>query len=220
MPAFPVICHRRIVSYASYAHFPLVVSPATRLFAAPPLSPIPAPLLSPITHRPACFLYRLSAVRAVSSSRNVHRIAPATSSPFAPRVLVRRLHMLMYIAFGRCIVASSRDAPSPHRRPCLIAARIWRRLDLLVAWLREGRGGEAWHTRSERIGTAPDSAGRICPIPYRMPVPAGHRGSGYPILILLRHGKWAGCGMRVETSIGCDIEHAGISRSPPKFHPM
>lgn len=110
--------------------------------------------------------------------------------------------------------------PTSPPRPCRLPVPILRRLDRLVAWLREGRGGEAWHTRSERIGTAPDSAGRICPIPYRMPVPAGHRGSGYPILILLRHGKWAGCGMRVETSIGCDIEHAGISRSPPKFHPM
>ena len=52
-------------------------------------------------------------------------------------------------------------------------------------------------------------------MPYRMSVPAGHRGSGYPILIW-RHGKWAGCSMRVETPIGCDIEHAGISHFPPK----
>ena len=50
---------------------------------------------------------------------------------------------------------------------------------------------------------------------YMMPVPAGHRGSGYPILIL-RRGKRAGCGMRVETSIGCDTEHSGISHFPPK----
>lgn len=121
------------------------------------------------------------------------------------------------IAFGRNIISRNHVAS---RRPCRLPVPILRRLDRLVAWLREGRGGEAWHTRSERIGTAPDNAGQICPIPYRMPVPAGHRGSGYPILILLRHGKWAGCGMRVETSIGCDIEHAGISRSPPKFHPM
>lgn len=124
------------------------------------------------------------------------------------------------VAASSRAAASSNSAHIASRRPCRLPVPILRRLDRLVAWLREGRGGEAWHTRSERIGTAPDSAGRICPIPYRMPVPAGHRGSGYPILILLRHGKWAGCGMRVETSIGCDIEHAGISRSPPKFHPM
>lgn len=171
----------------------------TRIFS--PAAPPPSPLFSPIPR------------------------LPATSADFLPacdvvpvcHVPARRLHTPMCITFGRNIISRNHVAS---RRPCRLPVPILRRLDRLVAWLREGRGGEAWHTRSERIGTAPDSAGRICPIPYRMPVPAGHRGSGYPILILLRHGKWAGCGMRVETSIGCDIEHAGISRSPPKFHPM
>lgn len=157
-------------------------------------------------------------IPSVPPSRNVRRAAPATSSPsarFPPanRICPRISLSVTAPSYRLAVVISS-------LRPCRLSVLIWRRLDRLVAWLREGRGGEAWHTRSERIGTAPDSAGRICPIPYRMPVPAGHRGSGYPILILLRHGKRAGCGMRVETSIGCDIEHAGISRSPPKFHPM
>lgn len=120
------------------------------------------------------------------------------------------------IAFGRNIISRNHVAS---RRPCRLPVPILRRLDRLVAWLRDGRGGRAWHTRLARIGTDPDGACQISPISYRMPVPAGHRGSGYPILIW-RHGKWAGCGMRVEASIGCDIEHAGISRSPPKFHPM
>lgn len=117
------------------------------------------------------------------------------------------------------VAASFNSVYIASRHPFRIAVPILRRLDRLVAWLRDGREGQAWHVRSERIGTAQDGARRIYQMPYRMSVPAGHRGSGYPILIL-RHGKWAGCGMRFETSIGCDIEHAGISRSPPKFHPM
>ena len=122
---------------------PLHVSPP----AAPPLSPIPAPLLSlrlPVSS-PVCRPRRLYNVRTRPCCLLEMYIAPLMRRrPRSPphSVLVRRLHMLIYIAFGRRIVASSRDAPSPHRRPCLIAARIWRRLDLLVAWLREGRGEE------------------------------------------------------------------------------
>lgn len=199
------------VSYASYTHFSLVASPVTHLFARRAASLID---YSSLRLPAACSDF----IPSVPPSRNVRRAAPATSSPsarFPPanRICPRISPSVTAPSYRLAVVISS-------RRPCRLPVPILRRLDRLVAWLREGRGGEAWHTRSERIGTAPDSAGRICSIPYRMPVPAGHRGSGYPILILLRHGKWAGCGMRFETSIGCDIEHAGISRSPPKFRPM
>ena len=98
------------------------------------------------------------------------------------------------IAFGCRIILRNHIASL---RPCRLVVMILRRLDRLVAWLRDGREGQAWHVRSERIGTAPDGARRIYQMPYRMSVPAGHRGSGYPILIL-RHGKRTGCCMRVE----------------------
>lgn len=73
---FPIVRHRGSVVCASYTHFPP---------AAPPLSPIPAPLLSSITHRPACLpAVRTNFIPPVSTSRNVRRAAPATSSPSAP----------------------------------------------------------------------------------------------------------------------------------------
>lgn len=65
-------------------------------------------------------------------------------------------------------------------------------------------------------GASPDDAGRICPMAYRMPVPAGHRGSGYPILIWKR-GKTAGCGMRAgAATVSWDTARVGILHFPPK----
>lgn len=146
------------------------------------------------------------------SGNNPLGTVPATPSQFAM--------FLSAVACAHVYRLQSPYRPTPPTsplRPCRLPVPILRRLDRLVAWLRDGREGRTRYARSERIGTAHDGARRICRMPYRMPVPAGHRGSGYPILIL-RRGKRAGCGMRVETSIGCDTERSGISHLPPKTH--
>lgn len=139
-------CHRmhsRHVPFPAcrFAHY-MSLRPPRRLSPRFPrrfsLSDYPSPLLSVVR---VDFITSVPA-RAAFSKCTSHRSCDVVPVRPPHSVLVRRLHMLIYIAFGRRIVASSRDAPSPHRRPCLIAARIWRRLDLLVAWLREGRGEE------------------------------------------------------------------------------
>lgn len=88
----------------------------------------------------ACRLFRLHTVRAAFSERPSRRSRDVVTVRLGSRLPTAHAYVCRLRLLHRLVPSYRLAVVISSLRPFRLVVRIWRRLDRLVAWLREGRG--------------------------------------------------------------------------------